>query len=159
MINVKEIVQLENRKYGELNDMANEILDESLLSLLDKHQNGTKTEQLSAFSALVKRYPEYKTFCYPETFLRENELFICEENCAFIRRSAFYDLVSNYDDIREFCDINPEKIDTALVFVDWQTKRKTQPDKETIAEIRNSFLYFIDYMNDLKIEIAKNRQN
>lgn len=158
MFDVKDVVKLENRDYSELNDMANRIIDESLLSLLNKHSDGTKTEQLSAFSALVKRFPEYKAFCYPETFLRENELYICKENCDFVRRSAFYDMVDKYEEIRDFVNIDIADIDTSLPFIDWPTTRKIQPSKDEIDEIHSTFTYFIDYVNELKIEIAENHQ-
>ncbi|MGN1227654.1 MAG: hypothetical protein ACI4TX_03330 [Christensenellales bacterium] len=156
-VDIKDIVKLENRDYGELNDMANSIIDESLFSLLNMHINGSKREQLSAFTALVKKYPEYKIFCYPETFLRENELYICKENCDFVRRSAFYDMVSNYEDVQEFCDIEPVDIDTGLIFIDWQDEKMKQPSKEEIEAIRENFVNFIDYMNRLKVEIASNK--
>lgn len=150
LFDVKNVVKLENRNYDELNTMANRIIEENLVDLLDKHINGTKTQQLSAYTALAKKFPEYKSFCYPETFLKENELYVCQENCDFVRRSAFYDMVNNYEEVQDFCKISQDEINTALVFVEWPPKVKSQPPKEEIDKIRETFTNFIDYLKNIK---------
>lgn len=158
-IDIKSILKMENRGYGELNDMANSIIDESVEELLKKHAYGTKTEQLNAFNALVKRFPEYKTFCYPETFLRENELYICKENCDYVRRSAFFDMINNYEEVRDYCDIALEDIDTELPFIEFDKYTMEQLSKEEIEALKEQHCNFIDYKNRLKVEIASKRQD
>lgn len=158
-VDIKGILKLEKRKYGDLNDMANDIMNQDIETLLIKHSQGTKTEQLTSFSALVKKFPEYKIFCYPETFLRDNELLICKENCDFVRRSAFYDMVNNYDEVREFVCVDAEEIDTALPFYDWEDEKMRQPSKDEIELIREQYASFIDYKNRLLVEIDANSEN
>jgi len=150
MYDIKNSLQLENRDYDELNIMTNRVIDENVYLLFAWHTSGTKTERLVAFSALVKKFPEYKVFCYPETFLKENELKICQTNCDFVRRSAFYDLLNNYDEIRNCFNIEPDDVDTALDYVDWDGKRKIQPSKEEIDKIRETFVDIIDYADEIK---------
>ena len=158
-IDIKSILKMENRDYGELNDMANSIIDESVEELFKKHAYGTKTEQLNAFNALVKRFPEYKTFCYPETFLRDNELYICKENCDFVRRSAFYDLVNNYEEIRDYCGVELQDINTELPFIEFDKETMEQLSKDEIEALKEQHCNFIDYKNRLKVEIASRKQD
>lgn len=158
-VNIKAILKMENRDYGELNDMANSIIDESVEDLLKKHAYGTKTEQLNAFNALVKRFPEYKTFCYPETFLRDNELYICKENCDYVRRSAFYDMVNNYEEISEYCGLELQDISTDLPFVEFDSETMKQLSKEEIEALKEQHCNFIDYKNRLKVEIESKKQD
>lgn len=155
--NIKEIVKLEDRDYDELNTMANRIIDEDLATLFSEHIYGGKREQINAYLALAKKFPEYKMFCYPETFLKDNDLFVCAENCDFVRRSAVYDMVVNYEEVRDFVEINPNDIATDLVFVEWEGKKK-QPDKESIELIRMNYVDFLEYIKELKQEIAKRKK-